>query len=156
MEREIVSKLKITSPVFSDGEKIPRKYGYTKKNINPPLEISSVPENTRSLALVMDDPDAIEPAGKVWDHWVLWNIPPKIETIEEDNVPNEVSEGRNDYKKIGYGGPNPPDKEHTYIFKLYALDSKLDLKNGSTKSDLEEAMKGHIIDKTKLTGTYAP
>ncbi|MFP4051086.1 MAG: YbhB/YbcL family Raf kinase inhibitor-like protein [Thermoplasmata archaeon] len=149
-------KLKITSPVFSDGEKIPRKYGYTNKNINPPLEISGVPENTRSLALVMDDPDAIEPAGKVWDHWVLWNIPPKIETIEEDNVPNEANEGRNDYKKIDYGGPNPPDKEHTYIFKLYALDRKLDLKSGSTKSDLEEAMKGHIIDKTKLTGTYAP
>lgn len=156
MERESMIKLKITSPVFSDGEKIPRKYGYTNKNINPPLEISGVPENTRSLALVMDDPDAIEPAGKVWDHWVLWNIPPKIETIEEDNVPNEANEGRNDYKKIDYGGPNPPDKEHTYIFKLYALDRKLDLKSGSTKSDLEEAMKGHIIDKTKLTGTYAP
>lgn len=156
MERESMIKLKITSPVFSDGEKIPRKYGYTNKNINPPLEISGVPENTRSLALVMDDPDAIEPAGKVWDHWVLWNIPPKIETIEEDNVPNEANEGRNDYKKIDYGGPNPPDKEHTYIFKLYALDRKLNLKSGSTKSDLEEAMKGHIIDKTKLTGTYAP
>ena len=151
-----MSELKLDSPKFSDGKKIPRKYGYTNKNINPPLEISGVPDKTESLALVMDDPDAMEPAGKIWDHWVIWNISPEIEIIEEDDVPRGAVEGKNDYKKLGYGGPNPPDKEHTYIFKLYALDTKLDLKQGSTKDDLEDAMKGHILDKTKLTGTYAP
>lgn len=151
-----MSELKLVSPKFSDGEKISRKYGYTNKNINPPLEISGVPDKTESLALVMDDPDAMEPAGKIWDHWVIWNISPEIEIIEEDDVPRGAVEGKNDYKKLGYGGPNPPDKEHTYIFKLYALDTKLDLKEGSTKDDLEDAMKGHELDKTKLIGTYAP
>ena len=151
-----MSELKLDSPKFSDGGKIPRKYGYMNKNINPPLEISGVPDKTESLALVMDDPDAMEPAGKIWDHWVIWDISPEIEIIEEDDVPRGAVEGKNDYKKLGYGGPNPPDKEHTYIFKLYALDTKLDLKQGSTKDDLEDAMKGHILDKTKLTGTYAP
>ncbi len=151
-----MSELKLTSLEFSEGEKIPRKYGYTNENINPPLEISGVPDNTRSLALVMDDPDAMEPAGKIWDHWVIWNINPEIKIIEEDDTPEGSIEGKNDYKKLGYGGPNPPDKEHTYIFKLYALDTELDLSKGSTKDDLEDAMKGHVIDKTKLTGTYAP
>lgn len=151
-----MSEIKLTSPKFSDGEKIPRKYGYANENINLPLKIYGVPDQTESLALVMDDPDAMEPAGKIWDHWVIWNISPDIEIIEEDDVPQGSVEGKNDYKKLGYGGPNPPDKEHTYIFKLYALDTKLDLKRGSTKDDLEGAMKGHVIDKTKLTGTYAP
>lgn len=151
-----MSELRITSSEFSDGEKIPRKYGYTNDNINPPLKISGVPKETESLVLIMDDPDAMEPAGKVWDHWVLWNISPDIELIREGKAPLGAEEGQNDYKKIGYGGPNPPDKEHTYIFKLYALDRKLELKKGATKKDVEESMKGHVIEKTKLTGTYAP
>ncbi|MFW5927929.1 MAG: YbhB/YbcL family Raf kinase inhibitor-like protein [Thermoplasmatota archaeon] len=151
-----MSEFKLTSPEFSNGENIPRKYGYTKENINPPLKISGVPDDTESLALVIDDPDAMEPAGKIWDHWVIWNIPPEIKIIKEDYTPKEAVEGKNDYKKLGYGGPNPPDKEHTYVFKLYALDTELNLKKGATKDDLEEAMKDHIIAKAKLTGTYAP
>ena len=156
MECDNVSELKLTCPKFEDGGKIPRKYGYTNDNINPPFKISKVPDETESLALIMDDPDAVEPAGKVWDHWVLWNISPEIEMIREGKAPLGSIEGMNDYKKIGYGGPNPPDKEHTYIFKLYALDSQLNLSKGSTKKELEEAMKDKVIDKTKLTGRYAP
>ena len=148
--------LKLSSPEFSHGEKIPRKYGYKQKNVNPQLEIDGVPSETKSLALVMDDPDAVEPAGKVWDHWVVWNIEPNTSQIGEDETPPGAVEGKNDYGDWGYGGPNPPDKEHTYRFKLYALDTTINLRRNSKKEDLEEAMEGHIIEKTVLEGTYAP
>lgn len=151
-----MTPLKLESPTFSEGESIPRKYGYTKKNINPPLKISDVPEGTESLVLIMDDPDAVKPAGKVWDHWVVWNIDPTATHIGEDEVPPRGVEGKNDYGEQGYGGPNPPDRKHTYEFKLYALDTSLDLRSSATKKDVEEAMEGHIIEKAKLTGTYAP
>ncbi|MBS3816309.1 MAG: YbhB/YbcL family Raf kinase inhibitor-like protein [Candidatus Thermoplasmatota archaeon] len=148
--------MKLSSPAFSDGEKIPRKYGYTEEDVNPPLEINGVPEDARSLALVMDDPDAVEPAGKVWDHWVIWNIEPNTREIRESESPPGVVEGKNDYGNRGYGGPNPPDKEHTYKFKLYALDKILDIPPSSTKDELRKAMKGHVLDKTLLEGRYAP
>jgi len=148
--------LELSSPEFSHGAPIPRKYGYTEENVNPPLEISGVPEGTVSLALVMDDPDAIEPAGKVWDHWVVWNIEPNTSQIGEDETPPGSVEGKNDYGERGYGGPNPPDKEHTYKFKLYALDDTVDLPPKATKEELEKEMKGRILEKTVLEGTYAP
>ncbi len=151
-----MTTLKIESPAFDDGKEIPRKYGYKLSNVNPPFIIEGVPDGTRSLALIMDDPDAVAPAGKVWDHWVIWNIPPETDRMMEDGVPPGSIEGKNDYGEIGYGGPNPPDKKHTYIFELYALDTVLDLKKGATKEQLKKAMKGHVLDKAVLKGTYTP
>ena len=146
-----MGNLKLTSSAFSDGGEIPRECGYKNGNKVPPLTVSGIPEGTKSLALIMDDPDAMEPAGKVWVHWVVWNIDPTTTELE-----NLTEEGMTDFGEVGYGGPAPPDKRHTYVFKLYALDSKLDLPEGSTKSELENAMEGHIIAEAKLTGTYAP
>lgn len=151
-----MASLKLGSSSFSNGDKIPSQYGYKNENKSPPLEISGTPSNAKSLALVMDDPDAMKPAGKVWVHWVLWNIDPSTSKIDENSIPSDSLEGKTDFDKIGYGGPAPPDKEHTYVFKLYALDSKLDLKKGATKPELESAMKGHIIEEAKLEGKFAP
>lgn len=151
-----MSKLKLTSPKFSDGEEIPEKYGYKRKNVNPPLNIDGIPEEAESLVLIMDDPDAMKPAGKVWDHWVVWNIDTNTSVIEENEVPKGATEGKNDYGAKGYGGPNPPDGEHTYHFKLYALNKKLNLPSSSTKDDVRKAIKGNIIAKAKHTGTFTP
>ena len=148
-----MGNLKLTSSAFSHGGEIPRECGYKNGNKVTPLTVSGIPEGTESLALIMDDPDAMEPAGKVWVHWVAWNMDltflPSIENLDK-------IEGMTDFGKAGYGGPAPPDKRHTYIFKLYALDIKLDLPNESTKADVEKAMEGHIIEQATLTGTYAP
>jgi len=106
----------------------------------------------------MDDPDAMEAVGKVWVHWIIWNIYPACTEISADARPFASKEGTNDFGIVGYGGPAPPDKRHTYIFKLYALDTELlkRISNASTKADVEKAMEGHIIEQTQLTGTYAP
>ena len=107
-----------------------------------------------SLSLIMDDPDAMEAVGKVWVHWVVWNF-----TWFADGKPHwdrPTKQGMTDFGEVGYGGPAPPDKRHTYVFKLYALDCKLDLPDKSTKADVEKAMEGHIVDLATLTGTYAP
>lgn len=146
----------ITSPAFKNGQSIPRKYGYKNENSSPPLLIDKVPEGTESLALIMDDPDAMKAVGKVWVHWILWNIPSNTQEIKENSIPEGSVEGKTDFGEIGYGGPAPPDKEHLYIFKLYALDAKLDLEQNSTKTDLEESMKNHILAEAKLEGRYAP
>ena len=144
--------LKLTSSAFSDGGEIPRECGYKNGNKVPPLTVSGIPEGTKSLALIMDDPDAMEPAGKVWVHWVAWNIEPTTTELE-----NLTTEGMTDFGEVGYGGPAPPDKRHTYVFKLYALDCELELAGAeATKADLEKAIEGHIIEHTQLTGTYAP
>jgi len=148
--------MQLTSPAFDDGEDIPRKHGYTQDNSSPPLEIGDVPSGTVSLALVVDDPDAKEPTGKIWDHWLVWNIPAHTETIEEDSVPPNAVEGLNDYGEQGYGGPNPPDREHTYRFTLYALDTELDLDEDTDKDGLRSAMEDHILGRTGLTGTFRP
>lgn len=151
-----MTALQLTSPAFANGGPIPDKYGYTVKNVNPPLEIDGVPEGTRSLALVMDDPDAVEPAGEIWDHWAVWNIDSTTSTIPEDWDASGAVQGQNDFGERGYGGPNPPDREHTYRFRLFALDQQLTLDTGATKDQLESAMAGKIIDETQLEGTYAP
>ena len=149
-----MGNLKLTSSAFSDGGEIPRECGYKNGNKEPPLTVSGTPDGTKSLALIMDDPDAMGAVGKVWVHWVAWNIDP---TIELDDVVDHLSiEGMTDFGEVGYGGPAPPDKRHTYVFKLYALDSELDLPDESTKADVENTMEGHIIEQTQLTGTYAP
>ena len=147
--------LKLTSSAFSDGGEIPREYGYKNGNQEPPLSASGIPEGTESLALIMDDPDAMGAVGKVWVHWVAWNITPDQETGDMF-IDLTTIEGMTDFGEVGYGGPAPPDKRHTYVFKLYALDTKLDLPDKSTKVDVEKAMEGHIVDQATLTGTYAP
>ena len=151
-----MTNFSLTSSDFKNGDVIPRKFGYKNGNVSPPLTISNIPENTSSLALIMDDPDAMGVVGKIWVHWLLWNIEPTTKEIPENSIPSGSIEGKTDFDEIGYGGPAPPDKEHTYIFKLYALDSKLNLPKGSTKTDLENAMNGHIISETRLEGRYSP
>ena len=146
-----MGNLQLTTPAFSDGDEIPRECGYKNGNEVPPLAINGIPEGTKSLTLIMDDPDAMGAVGKVWVHWVVWNIDPTATESLQD-----ATEGMTDFGEVGYGGPAPPDKRHTYVFKLYALDCELDLPNESTKTDLEKAMEGHIIEQATLTGTYAP
>jgi len=148
--------MKLESYAFENGKVIPRKYGYKIENLSPPLQISEIPEGTKSLVLIMDDPDAMVAVGKVWVHWVLWNISPNTKEIHENTIPKDSIEGKNDFDIIGYGGPAPPDKEHTYVFKLYALNETLTLKQGSTKTDVEKSIKNNILDETKLEGKFAP
>lgn len=142
------NNMKLSSPAFENEGVIPSEYTCDGENKIIPLQISEVPENTVSLALIFDDPDA--PVG-TWDHWILWNIPPNTTKIDSEL---EVPHGKNSWGKLEYGGPCPPDKEHTYHFKLYALNTKLDLPEGSTKQELENAMKNHIIEKAVLKGRY--
>ncbi len=151
-----MSQFELQSSEFSDGDEIPRKYGYKNDNVNPPLTIKGVPPEAKSLTLIMDDPDAQAAVGKVWVHWVISNIEPTMTEIPESFTLSNIVEGKNDFGELGYGGPAPPDKRHTYIFKLYALDSKLELQKGATKAEVESAMKGHVIEQTTLKGTYAP
>ncbi len=149
-----MGNLKLTSSAFSDGGEIPRECGYKNGNEQPPLTINGIPKGTKSLTIIMDDPDAMEAVGKVWVHWVVWNL-----TWFADGKPSwgrPTKQGMTDFGEVGYGGPAPPDKTHTYVFKLYALDSELNLPGESTKADVEKAMEGHIIEQTQLTGTYAP
>jgi len=148
--------MKIESSAFENREEIPQRYGYKKDNINPAILIKDVPAEAKSLVLIMDDPDAMGAVGKIWIHWIIWNIDPSTDEIPENSIPSNSIQGKTDFGEIGYGGPAPPDKEHGYIFKLYALDNKLDLKEGSTKSEVETAMKDHIITESKLEGRYAP
>jgi len=144
------AKMKLTSPAFENNKEMPSEYTCDGANILPELHIDEVPENTKSLALIMDDPDA--PVG-TWVHWVVWNIPPDTKTIAKDTEP-QSAQGTTSFGKPGYGGPCPPSGTHRYFFKLYALDISLDIKEDSNKKDLEAAMDGHIIEKTELLGLY--
>jgi Raf kinase inhibitor-like YbhB/YbcL family protein len=156
--------MQLTSSGFSDGDEMPIELGYKNGNETPALSINGIPEGTKSLALIMDDPDAMEAVGKVWVHWVVWNIIPDrvqidggdITPIYNSAIAAECEPGMTDFGEADYGGPAPPDKTHTYVFKLYALDTELDLPQKSTKADVEKAMEGHIIEQVQLTGTYAP
>jgi Raf kinase inhibitor-like YbhB/YbcL family protein len=148
--------MKLLSSAFVDGSTIPKKYGYKFDNINPPLKIENIPENTKSLVLIMDDPDALPAVGKIWVHWIIWNILPNITEIPENSIPIDSVEGLTDFGKIGYGGPSPPDKEHTYFFKLYAINKKLDLIEGTSKNDIENAIKENIIEQCFLKGKFSP
>ena len=142
-----MSTFSITSEDFKEGEEIPKKFGYKFENKQPHIEIHNVPENTMTIALIMDDPDAMAAVGKIWVHWLqFFDFPSK----------NLIIEGKTDFDEIGYGGPAPPNGRHTYIFKAYALDTTPELKKGYSKQELEDAMKGHILVETKLTGTFTP
>lgn len=155
-DAEQMGELTLTSPAFDDGERIPERYARDGADVNPPLSIEGVPEEAASLALVVDDPDAEDPAGKVWGHWLVWNINPEREEIPERWDAEGASEGTNDFGEVGYGGPAPPDAEHTYRFKLYALDEQLGLTAGATKDELGAAMEGAVLARTQVTGTFAP
>ncbi len=143
--------MRIKSSAFQHAERIPLKYTCDGEDINPPLTIEDIPKGTESLVLIVDDPDA--PMG-VWTHWTLWNIAPKTEEIGEDSVPAGAVEGMTNFKSTGYGGPCPPDGQHRYFFKLYALDSELELDSSVDAEELEEAMNKHIIEKAELVGIY--
>ena len=140
-----MSELSIFSTDFEEGGEIPKDCGYKHGNVKPELDFMGMENEPFPWAMIMDDPDAMAAVGKVWVHW-----------LEYGNTDDSVTEGKNDFGEIGYGGPAPPDGRHTYVFKLYELDTDLDLKEGYSKQELEDAMKGHIIAEAKLTGTYAP
>ena len=148
-----MDKLTLASSEFESGGSIPSKYTCDGENINPPFQIFGVPERTKSLALIMDDPDAKPVAGKVWDHWLVWNIPASTTEIIEGREPEGIH-GKGTSGNTDYYGPCPPDKEHTYYFKLYALDAELELEAGSNKQELENAIDGHILGQAILTAHY--
>ena len=156
-----MGNLKLTSSAFEDGSEIPRECGYKNGNEKPLLAVSGIPEKTDTLVLIMDDPDAMEAVGKVWLHWIVWDIIPTMKDNMDNFPDNECIEGVNDFGESGYGGPAPPDKRHTYVFKLYALDTETLNKNTKRQSQMKKAdvefnMQDHILEQTTLTGTYAP
>ncbi len=144
--------LKISSTAFNQKGHIPEKYTCDGADINPPLKIENVPAGTKSLALIVDDPDA--PAG-TWVHWVVWNIDPSTREINENSVPGGASQGMTDFRRQTYGGPCPPSGTHRYFFKLYALDSLLTPGPRATKTAVENAMQGRILAQAELVGLYA-
>ena len=140
--------MKLTSPEFKNNDTIPMKFTCQGEDVSPALEIKGVPNGAKSLALIVDDPDA--PMG-IWVHWVVYDIP-VVSRIEENSIPGK--QGMNNFGRRDYGGPCPPSGTHRYFFKLYALDKKLNLKEGVTKKELEKAMDGHILEKAELVGLY--
>lgn len=143
-------KMKLTT-VFEHNGNIPSEYTCDGKDLAPLLTISDVPESAKELVLIVDDPDA--PMG-TWVHWVLYNIPISTRQIDAKNLPAGAKEGITDFGRIGWGGPCPPSGTHRYFFKLYAIDKNLDLPPAQTKEQIEQAIKGHIIEKTELIGLY--
>jgi Raf kinase inhibitor-like YbhB/YbcL family protein len=147
-EAEEDKKMKLLSPAFGHEDFIPKKFTCQGNDINPPLVIENIPEGTKSLALIMDDPDA---PGRGWVHWVLYDIPVTSE-IKENSIPGK--EGMNDFGRKHYGGPCPPSGVHRYFFKIYALNKMLDLKGTVDKYSLENAIEPHILDEAELVGLY--
>jgi hypothetical protein len=151
------TKMQLTSTAFTEGQPIPADYTCEGKNVSPPLQWSGAPASTKSLALIVDDPDA--PVG-TWVHWVLYNLPAGANQLPENasrtpSATGSAAQGLNDFKRSGYSGPcPPPGKPHRYFFKLYALDIELQLKRDPTKKDVEKAMQGHILAEGRLVGTY--
>ncbi|MBT4849463.1 YbhB/YbcL family Raf kinase inhibitor-like protein [Candidatus Parcubacteria bacterium] len=145
--------MKIISKSFEHNQSIPKQYTCDGEDTSPQLSIGDVPIDTKSLVIIMDDPDAIKPAGKVWDHWIVFNIPPDTIEIPEGKEPRGIH-GIGTSENFDYHGPCPPDTEHRYFFKVYALDAMLDLIEGVTKAEVIEAMQGHIIDQAELVGLY--
>jgi Raf kinase inhibitor-like YbhB/YbcL family protein len=152
----VAMALEMKSSAFTNGGAIPVKYSYDDSNYSPPLSWSDVPTGTKTFALISDDPDA--PVG-TWVHWVMWNIPANTTALKEglskeQNLSGGIVQGMNDFRKNGYDGPSPPSGTHRYFFKLYALDSLIDLAPSARKADLVSAMKGHVLAETSLIGTY--
>jgi Raf kinase inhibitor-like YbhB/YbcL family protein len=143
--------LTVATRAFKDGGQIPSKYGCDGENVNPPLAVGNVPATARSLVLVFDDIDA--PGGS-YVHWVVWNIDPATKEIREGTAPEGAVQGTNGFKKAAYGGPCPPTRPHKYVFRVYALDSRLTLEPGAGKAEVEKAMEGRILARGQLTGQY--
>lgn len=149
--------IQIRSAAFDEGQSIPQKHTCDGEDVSPSLSWRNAPDKTKSFALICDDPDA--PSG-AWVHWVIYDLPAAITELPEaiptkEEVLNGAKQGTNDFSRIGYGGPCPPKgNPHRYYFKVYALDSVLSLKAGSTKADVENAMKGHVLGEGKIMGTY--
>ncbi|QSR86777.1 YbhB/YbcL family Raf kinase inhibitor-like protein [Candidatus Methylacidiphilum infernorum] len=144
--------MKLSSPDFENGKPLPQFCAYHGENRSPELKIEDVPQNTKSLALIMDDPDA--PRG-TWVHWVLWNIPAETRIIKKGEIPPGAVAGRNDFGNTQFDGPAPPSGIHRYYFRVYALDSSLALPKGSTKAELLKKMHGHVLASAELMGTFA-
>ena len=149
-------QIEVKSKAFKEGSMIPKRYTCDGTDVSPPLAWTSVPEGTKSIALICDDPDA--PVG-TWVHWVLFNLPADAKELPENVPPQKMLEnggiqGTNDFRKIGYGGPCPPGGTHRYYFKVYALDTALNLQAGITKAQLLKAMEGHIMAEGQLMGRY--
>jgi Raf kinase inhibitor-like YbhB/YbcL family protein len=149
--------MKLHSNAFSEGGAIPEKYSREGGNASPPLDWNGVPKDAKSLALVVDDPDA---PGGTFVHWMVYNIPPEMNHFEEAaaaamRLPDGMRQGKNGFGQMGYGGPQPPSGAHRYIFHLYALDSKLDLPPGATRAQLDKAMQGHELEECSAMGKYA-
>lgn len=155
LEEEMIT---LHSPAFTHEGEILARHTCSGEDISPPLSWSGIPEGTQSLALIVDDPDAPDPAAPkmVWVHWVLYNMPPDTTELPENiaDLPAGTQEGVNDWNRIGYGGPCPPIGRHRYYFKLYALDTVLDAPDKLLKAQLEEKMEGHILEQAELMGTY--
>lgn len=145
------AKMKITSPAFQEGGNIPSKFTCDGGDTSPALHIADVPSGAKSLALVVDDPDA--PSG-LFTHWMVWNISPQTATVGEGSAPKGV-QGANDFGKSGYGGPCPPSGTHRYYFKIFALDRELNLPAGARRGQLDAAMKGHVVAQGELMGRYS-
>lgn len=145
--------MEIKSTVFKNKDLIPAKYTCNGKDISPPLTWGPIPKGTKSLALIVDDPDA--PMG-TWDHWIIFNLPPETTGLKENiqTFPDSVRFGKNSWNRNNYGGPCPPDKEHRYFFKLYALNTMLNLQNGASKIAILQAMEGHVLEETEIIGRY--
>lgn len=149
--------LQLTSPTFKDDGVFPADFTCNGRNVSPPLVISGVPSNADSLVLLFDDPDAAkEPAGNgtTFDHWVAYNIPAQDQEIAENNIPPGAEVGKNSMGNTSYTGPCPPSFRHKYVFRLFALDTKLSFASPPTMSDVEVAAKGHVIEKVNLTAYY--
>ncbi len=145
-----MAEMTVTSSAFENNNLIPRKYTCQGEDISPPLAIDGIPQETVSLVLIMDDPDA--PVG-TWDHWVMWNLP-VVPEIAEDSMPSGAVQGVNSWGRNDYGGPCPPSGTHRYFFKVYALDIALDLLDSSNKHAVEAKMEGHILEQGTLIGLY--
>lgn len=151
-EETMADAMTITSSAFVNTGDIPVEYTADGRDVNPPLAIRGVPAEAKSLVLIMDDPDA--PVG-VWDHWIMWNIPPDTTDIAPGSVPPGAVQGANGWGRADYGGPSPPSGKHRYFFRLYALDTTLDLQPGARKDAVESAMEGHILAEAELVGLYS-
>lgn len=145
------ARMNITSSAFQQGDNIPSKFTCDGENTSPPLQIIGVPAEAKVLALIADDPDA---PGGLFTHWLVWNIPPQTNSIAEGSAPKGL-QGTNDFGKPSYGGPCPPAGMHRYYFRVFALDRELDLRPGAKRSQLDAAMKGHVIAQGELMGRYA-
>jgi Raf kinase inhibitor-like YbhB/YbcL family protein len=146
------AKMKMSSSAFQNDGTIPEKFSKNDQNVNPELRIEGVPAEAKSLALIVDDPDA--PVG-LFTHWLVWNIDPKTSEIAEKSVPKGALQGTNDFPGSGYDGPQPPSGTHRYYFKIFALDRMLDLKSGAKRREVDAAMRGHVIAQGEWMGRYS-